>query len=80
MKRNGKQQPVRERFEQEARRRRHDPDKLLAEFMKECLQRWADEQLDEQIGRQARRSSLREADAVTLVREARQKRRRSGAT
>ena len=80
MKRKLKEPPIRERFEEAARLRRRNPEKILTAFMEECLERWADEKLDEQIGEQARRSGLREADAVRVVRQVRQaKRRRGGA-
>lgn len=61
-------------FEQAARRRR-DPQKLLAKFILEYLEIDADQKLDKDIARQARRSSYREEDAVELVRQVRKSKR-----
>ena len=67
---------IRKQFEREARLRRRDPQRLVAEFMRECLEIWEDERLDKQIARQALRSGHKESAAVDLVREMRQSKRR----
>ena len=67
--------PVWEQFQQEARKRRRDPVRLLTEYMRECLEVWQDQKLDEEIQREAQNSGYREADAVTIVRHHRQKKR-----
>jgi hypothetical protein len=67
---------IRKQFEREAKLRRCDPQRLVAKFMRECLEVWEDERLDKQIARQARRSGHKESEAVGLVREMRQAKRR----
>lgn len=74
MKTNGKL-PIKQRFEEAARRRRRDPNRLLTQFMRECLESWEDEQLDKEITKQVRRSGLREEDAVDCVGRVRQARK-----
>jgi hypothetical protein len=52
MKSNGRSKlPLREQFEQQARSRRRNPDRMIEDFMRECLERWEDEQLFEQMSR-----------------------------
>jgi hypothetical protein len=78
MKRSKEQaEPIQQQFEEAARRHRRDPNKMLAKFMRECLEIWEDQQLDKEIQRQARRSGYKEADAVKLVREVRQAKRQN---
>lgn len=60
-------------FQAAAKRRRRDPAKLISEFMQQCLEDWEDQQLDEAIRRDARRSGAQEADAVEIVRRHRAK-------
>ena len=64
-----------EQFQQAARERRRSPANLLRDYMRECLYIWADQKLDEQMRRDARRSGYREADAVELVRQVRREMR-----
>lgn len=56
-------------FEDEARKRRRDPVKLVSGYIKECLEIWEDEKLDQEISRQVQRSGYTEDDAVDLVRK-----------
>jgi len=75
MKANGaKKKALREQFEEAAKRHRRNPERMIAEFMRECLEIWEDQQLDEEIARQARRSGYKESDAVALVRKMRRDR------
>lgn len=62
-------------FQTQARRQRRDPQRLLDEYMRECLETWEDERLFREMRRQARRSGLKEADSVEIVRQARQARK-----
>lgn len=80
MKSNGaKNLPLKEQFEQAARTRRRNPERLIADFMQECLEIWEDERLFKEMARQAQRSGYKESDAVALVKEVRQaKRQRRG--
>lgn len=82
MKTNGQTKlPLKEQFEQAARSRRRNPDRMIEDFMRECLEIWEDQVLDEAIRRQAQASSYKESDAVKLVREVRgAKRQRRGKT
>jgi hypothetical protein len=72
--------PVWDRFEKAARRQRRDPYELLREYMQQCLEAWEDQRLDEEIGRLARDSGKRVADAVPLVRQVRREKRDRGAS
>ena len=56
------------RFEEAARKRHHDPARLLKDFMKERLEVWEDQKLDRQVKKAALRSGRREEDAVEIVR------------
>ena len=71
--------PLWKEFQAAARRRRRDPARLLTDYMRECLERWEDQQLDAEISRQARASGRREADAVKIVRRYRQEKKRTRA-
>ena len=64
-------------FEDEARKRRRDPVKLVSSYIKECLETWEDEKLDQEISRQAQRSGYTEDDAVALVRQYRAEKKRA---
>jgi len=55
-------------FQRAARKKRQDPARLLTEYMRECLEIWEDQKLDEEIQREARRTGLREGNAVDIVR------------
>ena len=61
--------PLWERFRKAARERRRDPARLLTDYMRECLETWEDQNLDEEIRRDAQASGYREEDAVELVRQ-----------
>ena len=67
--------PLWARFKTAARRRRRDPERLLMDYMRECLEVWGDQQLDEDIRRDMRRSGRRESDAVQIVRTYRREKR-----
>ncbi|MDQ3754008.1 MAG: hypothetical protein M3371_04680 [Acidobacteriota bacterium] len=65
-------------FEQQTRARRKQPADVLAELMRDYLETAEDVEFNEAMRRDARKSGLREADAVRLVREyraAKQRRR-----
>lgn len=60
-----------EQFQKAARKRRRNAVRLLTEYMRERLEIWEDQKLDEEIRRDARQSGHREEDAVKLVRQRR---------
>lgn len=60
--------PLWKEFQKVARKRRRNPVQLLTEYMRECLEIWEDQKLDEEIQRDARRTGFREEDAVDIVR------------
>src|SRR5262249_6389875 len=66
--------PLWPQFQDAARRRRCNPARLLTDYMRECLEIWDDQQLDDEIRRQAQASGYREEDAVELVRRCREER------
>lgn len=45
------------------------------DYMRECLEVWEDQKLDDEISRDAQRSGYREEDAVGLVRRHRTEKR-----
>lgn len=45
------------------------------QLMRECLEIWEDQQLDEEIRRDAQRSGYREKDAVAIVRQYRREKK-----
>ncbi len=55
-------------FQEAARKRRRNPARLLTDYMRECLEVWEDQKLDEEIRREAQRSGYREEDSVDIVR------------
>ena len=63
--------PVWDQFQTVARRQRRDPRKLLLAYMLEYLEIWEDEQLDQEIQADARRSGYTEDEAVQLVKQLR---------
>lgn len=71
--------PVWEDFQREARARRRNPVRLLTEYMRERLEIWEDQKLDEEMRRAAQRSGYTEADAVDLVRKYRAEKRQRAA-
>jgi hypothetical protein len=60
--------PLWEQFQRAARKRRRNPVRLLTDYMRECLEVWEDQKLDEEIRRDAQRSDCAEEDAVEIVR------------
>jgi hypothetical protein len=60
--------PLWKEFQKAARAKRRNPVRLLTEYMRECIEIWEDQKLDEEIQRDARRSGFREEDAVEIVR------------
>lgn len=71
--------PLWTQFQKAARRKRRDPNRLLMEYMRECLEIWEDQRLDEEIRRDARRSGRRESDAVRIVKDYRCEKRNARA-
>jgi len=67
--------PLWERFQKAARERGCSPVRLLTEYMRERLESWEDQQLDEEMRRDAQHSDNREKDAVEMVRRYRQEKR-----
>lgn len=55
-------------FQEAAKKRRRNPVQLLTEYMRECLEVWEDQKLDEEIRRNAQRGGYREEDSVEIVR------------
>ncbi len=68
--------PVWKQFEEEARRQGENPVDLVTKYMNECLEVWEDEALDEEISRDVQESGYTEDDAVEIVRQYRQEKRR----
>ena len=67
--------PLWERFQKVARERKRSPVRLLTEYMRERLESWEDQQLDEEIQSDVQRSGYREEDAVEIVRRYRREKR-----
>lgn len=67
--------PVWKRFETEAKKRRRNPVKLLSDYMKECLEIWEHERLDDEISKEAQKSGYTEDDAVELVKQYRREKK-----
>jgi hypothetical protein len=63
--------PVWREFQAAARKRRRNPVRLLTDYMRECLEAWEDQKLDEEIRRDAQQSGYSEEDAVDIVRRLR---------
>jgi hypothetical protein len=72
--------PVWKQFEEEARRHQEDPMDLVIRYMNECLEVWEDESLDEEVSQDAQQSGYTEDDAVEIVRQYRQEKRRPRVT
>lgn len=60
--------PLWEEFLRAARRQNRNASEELNNFMRECLEIWDDQELDEQIQRDAQATGYQEEDAVELVR------------
>jgi hypothetical protein len=69
--------PLWDRFQKAARERHRDPVRLLTEYMRECLEVWEDQQLDEEIRRDVMPSGHSEEDAVEIVRQYRREKAQS---
>ena len=67
--------PLWDRFQKAARERWRSPVRLLTEYMRERLESWEDQQLDEEMRRDAQRNGYREEDAVEIVRRYRREKR-----
>ena len=67
--------PLWEQFQKAAQKRRRNPQRLLADYMRQCLENWEDQQLDEEIRCDIRRSGYHEEDAVTIVQQYRKEKR-----
>lgn len=72
--------PVWKQFETEAKKRRRNPVKLVLELLKEQVEIWEDEKLDEEISRDAQKSGYTEDDAVELVRQLRREKKERAAS
>ncbi|MDQ3131612.1 MAG: hypothetical protein M3Q99_12735 [Acidobacteriota bacterium] len=57
-----------------------NPVKLLSDYMKECLEIWEHERLDDEISKEAQKSGYTEDDAVELVRQYRREKRENAAS
>lgn len=60
--------PLWGQFQEAARKRGRNPVRLLTDYIRESLEAWEDQQEDEEIRREVRRSGYRESDAVDIVR------------
>jgi hypothetical protein len=67
--------PLWAQFQKAARQRRRSPERLLTDYMRERLEIWEDQQLDEEMRHDAHRSGYREEDAVDIVRQYRREKR-----
>jgi hypothetical protein len=73
--------PLWERFQKAAQRKRRNPQRLLTDYMRECLESWEDQQADEEIRSDIQRSGYREEEAVAIIqRYRREKRERRAAS
>jgi hypothetical protein len=70
--------PLWNQFEKAARERRRNPVRLLTEYMRECLEVWEDQKLDEEMRSDAAASGYSEEDAVEIVRQHRLEMQRRG--
>ncbi len=67
--------PVWKQFETEAKKRRRNPVKFVLDLMKEQVEIWEHERLDEEIRKEAQKSGYTEDDAIELVRQYRREKR-----
>ncbi len=56
--------PVWKHFQAEARKHQRDPVEMVAEYINQCLEVWADEALDDEVNAETRSSGYTEDDAV----------------
>jgi transcription initiation factor TFIIIB Brf1 subunit/transcription initiation factor TFIIB len=61
--------PVWKQFETEAKKRRRNPVKLVLDYVKEQVEIWEHEKLDDEISIDAQKSGYTEDDAVELVKQ-----------
>ena len=61
--------PLWEQFEKAAREHRRSPTRLLTDYMRECLEMWDDQKLDQEMQRDAQAGGLHEDDAVEIVKQ-----------
>lgn len=55
-------------FQEAAKKRRRNPVRLVTDYMRQCIELWEDQRLDDEIRREAQRSGYREGDSVDIVR------------
>ena len=72
--------PVWKQFETEAKKRRRNPVKLVLELLKEQIEIWEHERLDDEIRKDAQKSGYTEDDAVELVRQYRREKQEHAAS
>jgi hypothetical protein len=72
--------PVWKQFETEAKKRRRNPVKLLLDLIKEQVEIWEHEKLDDEISIEAQKSGYTEDDAVELVKQYRLEKKQSAAS
>ncbi len=72
--------PVWKQFEAEAKKRRRNPVKLVLELLKEQVEIWEHEKLDDEIRKDAQKSGYTEDEAVELVRQYRREKRENAAS
>jgi hypothetical protein len=72
--------PVWKQFETEAKKRRRNPVKLVLDLIKEQVEIWEHEKLDDEISREAQKSGYTEDDAVELVKQYRLEKKQRAAS
>jgi hypothetical protein len=72
--------PVWKQFETEAKKRRRNPVRLALDLLKEQVEIWEDEKLDDEIRKDAQKSGYAEDDAVELVRQYRREKKERAAS
>ncbi|MCC7307373.1 MAG: hypothetical protein IT173_07395 [Acidobacteria bacterium] len=72
--------PVWKQFETEAKKRRRNPVKLMLDLIKEQVEIWEHERLDDEISKDAQKSGYTETDAVELVKQHRLEKKQRAAS
>lgn len=67
--------PVWKQFEAEAKKRRRNPVNLVLKLIREQVEIWEHERLDDEIRKDAQKSGYTEDDAVELVRQLRREKK-----
>ena len=67
--------PTWKHFQAEAGKRHRDPVEMVAGYINECLEVWADEALDDEVNDETRSSGYTEDDAVEVVHQYRREKR-----